>query len=143
MPGVNDFWGDLSAIAGVVGGVVAVAALVLSIVNYVQARETRVIWAVEAGHNDSSYRIRNTSARLTAFVITVNDGYFGEVTGRGDSAIYALPALPIVIEPQNWIPISAHQILNRERLRITIEWHHQRDAESPPRPRVHRAKVFL
>lgn len=136
-----DIWSVVAGIGTGAAALVAIAALVLSIVNYVQARETRIIWMVEPGHDENSYRIKNTSRRLIAHVTKVTDGYSG--TGKDATAIYLMPGLPMEIEPQNWIPISIHQFLNRDRNRITVEWRQGNDSGEEPSGPTHTARVFL
>ena len=70
-------WDVVSSIATAAAALVAVAALVLSIVNYVQARETRVSWRVEreVSKNGVAYEVRliNESRRFAAVVQSVGD----------------------------------------------------------------------
>lgn len=110
------FWSAASSIAAWAGTALALGALVLSTVNFVQARETAIVWRVvppDVGSN--LYRFQNSSPRKRALVI----GF--EVPAGG---ISNPPPMPMKVEPGNWVALIGHNLVN-ERLAVTLKWRQQ------------------
>lgn len=131
------FWTAIAAI-------VAAAALALSIVNFFTTRERVIGWTAQKSQvktkSDGHYRVRNDSRGIRARVISVEDNFVGD---ENESMIFGLPTLPAIVEPGNWLPVSAHQILGQEPLALTIKWQQAKAGSDSFDDRVRSASIYL
>lgn len=127
-----------------VAAVVAAVALALSIVNFFATRERTIGWSAEQSqvyeNRRGHYRMRNDSRGLRARVLRVEDNFVGE---NGESMTFKLPTLPAIVEPGNWMPVSAHQILGQEPLALTIYWQQAKLGSDAFKRKTHSAKIYM
>lgn len=132
--------GDLQSLGTLAAAIVAFAALVLSIVNFVLAYEPRVRWSVESVLDKHNYliRIRNESQRWVAHVTEIVDADTFETTSVRNRV-----ALPADIEPGNWLPVTAIQYPTRPPIRVTIQWRQRKLGRRWTRPVTRTATLFI
>jgi hypothetical protein len=122
---------------------VAVAAFVLSIVNFVQAGERRVLWQVQDQHRGSGLsqvRLVNTSQRWAAYVVLIDHA---NLIVNAQAALQELPPLPEEIEPGNWLPISFFEYAGARPIRIRIIWRQRRLGRESTQRKLRSAELFL
>jgi hypothetical protein len=124
----------MSDLAGIVTTIVAVAALVLSIVNYIEARETRIRWRVDRiirpdGASNAVILV-NESQKFAAEVLSISDPDALDETNR----IRVDAHFPLNIEPGNGIELTAWQFLGDVRTRISVTWRQRREGSKWTRP---------
>jgi hypothetical protein len=104
---------------------IASGALVLSVINYLEARETRVKWRVDRDGNKSVVRLFNESHRFTAVVQSITDP--DAVNEDSPPQTYlANVSLPVTVEPGNWVSIVVSHYLGKPEPRIRIVWRQRR-----------------
>ena len=112
----------VGAVSGVAATVIAGGALVLSIVNYVQARETDVMWRLDhvmADPVDGRARLVNTSTRLSGAIIAIEDPDDSEGKNRIDTEGLTFPA---EVLPGNSVRLFVWQYLDGVATRVRITW---------------------
>jgi hypothetical protein len=122
---------------------IAAAALVLSIVNFVQASERRILWKVEDLQREngiSRVRLINTSQRWAAFVVTIDHS---NLMVNAQPALHEVPELPEEIEPGNWLPIAFFESAGERPVRIRILWRQRRLGREKTRTKLRSAELFL
>lgn len=130
----------------VVGLVVAVAAFVLSVINYVEARETRVAWRIERHGGDDrqtlEVRLVNESRRFAAVVMSVDDPHPAAQDPENGSISTEASLFPATVEPGNWITVSVWQYHDRPQQQLRIRWRQRRATGRWVRPVVHEIVLF-
>ena len=119
-------------------GLLAAAGFVLSVVNFIQAQDGRIVWKVESLGDGTYYRIVNTSRRTVAKVSSVTDPSDGVA---GD--FLHTNAYPAEVEPQNWLSVTAMQYENGGGLKLDVVWRQRRLTQKAYGPQEFRASVFL
>ena len=141
------FWTAFMAVATAASAFIAIPALVLSIINFVSAREPRVRWKMISdtpGEFNQSLRIVNSSRRWTAHVTSL-EGFQGsaQFEATDEHGFYPSVVLPVDIEPGNWIHAQGMQFDGRERLMVKIEWRQRRFGKTRLRRRVLKSSLFM
>lgn len=105
--------------------VIAAAALVLGIINYIEAREPRVLWTLEPDETDPhglDVRLTNVGKRFAAVVEKLEDP---DATDKTNALVEGYD-LPVIIEPGNGIRFALWQFDGRPPVRVTITWRQRR-----------------
>jgi hypothetical protein len=112
-------------VADIVAAAIAAAALVLGIVNYVEAREPRVLWSLEPDTTDEhglAVRLVNSGRRFAAVVEHIEDP---DEDGKPSALVQPTP-LPVTIEPGNGFRFILWQYDGRPHARVTVTWRQRR-----------------
>lgn len=107
-------------------------------------RARRIGWTAQKSQvregAGNHFRIRNDARTLRAQVVAVSDNFVGE---PGESMLFNVPTLPAVVEPGNWLPLAAHQILGQDPIAVTVCWRQAKLGSEKFGAREYVAKIYL